>query len=507
MSQEEQRWRAAYQKKAEHDYWLFVNGLTIDGARGPKQFFGVMADYQKEVFRALAPSLQAVQMGRMPQVRKFWIERTKKAGKDSDLATCLLWLLAYPKKPLYMQVGAADREQAKIIRERMDNLVHYNPWIAERVQISQYHCRSKDGLAQLDIMAADVAGAHGGTPDLLIINELSHVTKWEFVENLMDNADGVPQGVVIIATNAGFVGTKAHTWKKHAESNEDWACFYWKKPAPWMDKAKVESARLRNPPSRYARLWQGRWVSGKGDAFSEELIQRCFTQLGPELQRQSGWQYVAGLDLGVSHDHSGLVLLGVERDAQKIRCVRWQNWVPKEGREIDLQNVEDTIRQWHQQYKIQWLGYDPSQAKLMAQRLTRRGVPMREVPFTGKNLHEMANTLKQAMEANQLELYDDENQTLQRDLGKLNIVERSYGLRLEATSDESGHADVATALVIALPKAISLMDVRRLEPDDSLDWSDKPTEEDIESMPEELREIYDMAHIPRKEKQDLDDDW
>ena len=48
-----------------------------------------------------------------------------------------------------------------------------------------------------------------------------------------------------------------------------------------------------------------------------------------------------------------------------------------------------------------------------------------------------------------ISLYDD--QELLRGLGKLSIVERSFGCKLEATRDKGGHADKAFALAIALP--------------------------------------------------------
>ena len=40
-----------------------------------------------------------------------------------------------------------------------------------------------------------------------------------------------------------------------------------------------------------------------------------------------------------------------------------------------------------------------------------------------------------------------------RDLGKLSIVERQKGFKLEATRDEYGHCDRATALAMLLPWA------------------------------------------------------
>lgn len=493
----------AYRELSRRDLVFWLEGLNIQGARGLVDFGETIQPFQREVFTAVSQSLQAVQAGQMPPVRKFWIERTKKAGKDSDLAMCLMWMLAFAKRPLYLQVGAADRDQAAIVKQRMELLLFVNPWLNELVHIHQWKARSANGLAMLDIMAADIAGAHGGTPDVLVINELSHVTKWEFVENLLDNADGVPQGVVIVATNAGFLGTKADMLRRVAQQSEDWQCFYWKEPAPWLSAGDVEDARKRSSASRFARLWHGKWVSGKGDAFSEAVIDRCFTATGPQPEHMQGWRYVAGLDLGVSHDHSALVVLGVDPQGQRVRLAWFRAWEPRAGGEVDLEDVERSCLEVRKRYRVEWLGYDPSQAKLMAQRLRRQGVPCHEVPFVGNRLNDMANTLKETLESGKLELFDDASGRLRRDFGKLNLVEKSYGYRLEAVSDEFGHADVATALVIALPKAVEMLHTVGLSPDDVLHDAGELTEDDLDSMPPELREIYDtgpMVQSSRKRR-------
>jgi hypothetical protein len=84
----------------------------------------------------------------------------------------------------------------------------------------------------------------------------------------------------------------------------------------------------------------------------------------------------------------------------------------------------------------------------MAQRLTRQGVPMKEISFQGANLNDMASTVLEEFKARNVDLYDDP--ALVADLGKLRIVERSFGYKLEAARDQSGHADRATALTLAL---------------------------------------------------------
>ncbi len=100
------------------------------------------------------------------------------------------------------------------------------------------------------------------------------------------------------------------------------------------------------------------------------------------------------------------------------------------------------------------LGYDPWQCALMAQRFTRRGVPMKEIPFQGKNLDKMATTLLEVFRSRRIDLFRDER--LIRDLQRLSIVEKSFGHKLEADERCSGHADRAIAFAIALPLAIDV---------------------------------------------------
>lgn len=483
----------AYQNACPGSFLGFIGGLIIPSARGPRMFAKCMVDFQKRAFKDMAASVHAVRDGVMPPKRRFWLERTKKASKDGDLGAMLLWLAAFPTRPMYMQVGAADRDQAGIVKRRISDILKYNDWLNEFVEINRYKIRHKKGLAEVDILAADVAGSHGETPDVLVLNELSHVTKWEFLENLMDNATGVPQGVVMIATNAGFLGSKAAVWRENAESSKDWSMHVWDKPSPWLDPGDIEDAKQRNSRSRFRRLYYGQWVSGKGDAFDEEDIEALFVDsLEPLAKPEPGWQYVAGLDLGVSHDHAGLVLLGVPPDGGKIRVVHMGAWEP-EGGDIDLERVEREVLESCQRFHAE-LYYDPWQAKLMSQRLRRQNLRVVEMPFSGSKLNLMANTLKQVVEDHQLESFDLDGR-LRRDLGKLTLVEKSYGYRLEATSDEYGHADVGTALAICLPRAVELLEGKTgLRPDDVLVYDDDTdlSKEEVNELPDDLRAIYEI---------------
>ena len=87
---------------------IFQAELVIPSTFGPKRFADVMADFQQQRFSFINPALIAVTLGKKPPTGRHWWEATKGASKDSDLAVCLLWLLAFTRRPLSCQVGARE---------------------------------------------------------------------------------------------------------------------------------------------------------------------------------------------------------------------------------------------------------------------------------------------------------------------------------------------------------------------------------------------------------------
>jgi phage terminase large subunit-like protein len=169
---------------------------------------------------------------------------------------------------------------------------------------------------------------------------------------------------------------------------------------------------------------------------------------------EKGYVFVSGLDLGVKHDHSGLVTLGCKMGTGRVRLANHRRWRPSpETGKVDLGAVRAAVMEEYKRFGMLWVGYDPFQAELMAQDLQRAKVPMAEWTFTGKHLDRMASDMMSAFRTRVLELYDSPD--LIDDIYRLVIKEGRYGLqKLEAISDEQGHADVATAFAIALPLAL-----------------------------------------------------
>ncbi len=449
---------AAELQSMARDPAAFRAALVIRCAHGLKRFGDVIAPFQETDFRAMDPAFVALAQGRKPERGRFWLERTKGGSKDSDLAVMMLWLLAFSGRPVRIQIGAYDSDQADEVRLIIQDILRIdaplNRLLADVTKTIRGEIRNARTDSVCEILTTDSRGSHGSRPDLCLVNELSHIGNQEFAETLLDNADKVPNGVVCIATNAGALDTWQFAWHELARTSPRWYFSALTEPAPWIDPADLEESRRRNSASRFNRLWRGHWVRGSGDALDLDDIEAAITLRAPMEEARPGYAFVSGLDLATRRDFASVVTVAADYENRRVRLAHCQSWKPMPGGTIDLTGVEEAV------YEAAWtfrcpVYFDPFQAVAMAQRLTRLGLTMHEVPFVGANLNRMASAMLQVFRERRIDLYDDRE--LIRDLGRLTIVERSFGYKLEANRDPNGgHADRAFALALALPAAMEI---------------------------------------------------
>lgn len=430
----------------------FQRQIRIPSAHGPRRFRDVMVKFQRDRFRQINPSLVAVAAGERPPVGRFFWEATKGASKDSDLAVCLLWLLAFTERPLTVQVGANDRRQADELRMAARDIIFENPWLGDWVKINKWQVRGANG-SECEIATADKTGSHGARPDVLIINELSHVEdkNREFIETLRDNATKIPRGLVVVATNAGFVDTWQWKWRELARTSPRWCFNKVAEVSPWLDEEEIEEARLRNSNTRFLRLWKGHWASGGGDALDYEDIKACTTLTGPLMRWDERFgPYLGCLDIGLRHDHTALLVLGLDVPNRKVRLVNCKSWAPADfGGQTKLDFIKRTARKWVDRYDLEGILFDPNEAELLAEQLADDGVTMYRWKSHSQYQNRMAKVLLEATRNRQVELYP--NEALIRDLQSLSIEDRAVGYKLTAPKDEYGHADRGIALAMGLP--------------------------------------------------------
>lgn len=468
--------------------------VKIPTPAGPRPVAAVAADFQRRDFEALDGvllHLAGQDVGDRDVFRRAWIERTKGGSKDTDAAVSALWLLAFSPRPLSLQIGGGDKDQAKLIKAAADDILRLNTWLRKVIDSQVWKLVNKRTGSELEILAHDVGGSHGARPDALWLNELAHFKTREFADVLLSNVAKKPGAFLCVCTNAGFRDSFVWPMREEAETSPRWYFSVITTPAPWTAPEDIEEERRLKPPQMFNRLWRGIWSDGSGDFLTDE-IDNAITLAEPFDATSPGWAFYGGLDIGTRHDATALTIVGkhvghveeVEHETQlsdrekmlieagiidppddevddiyhpatgRIKLAAVRTWKPAGGK-VDLTAVEREIVRINKQLPLSGLAADPWQAELMTQRLQQAGVPVEGVNFSGPNLQAMATATMDVFRESLIELFDHGD--LVADLRRLRIVERSYGFRLESPRMKhdgeiqgTRHGDCATALSLAL---------------------------------------------------------
>ena len=161
-------------------------------------------------------------------------------------------------------------------------------------------------------------------------------------------------------------------------------------------------------------------------------------------------RYVIGVDIGVKHDATAVVIAHAEQipGAEHPRVVvdRLMTWTPARLRPVKLSVVEEWIEEYARRYNRAPVRFDPSQGIHMMQRLKRAGLSVQEFTFSAGSVGKLASVLLQLIRERGLALPDDAE--LLDELRNVRLRESSPGVyRLD--HDRNRHDDRAVALALA----------------------------------------------------------
>ena len=477
-------------KNLQTDPKAFRNALLIDTDSGPRPFKDTIEPWQSADFSALDEGwLRAVQGSKKEaEWSRGWLERSRGHSKSLDLGISAAWALFASRRRLSGIAAAGDKDQARLLRDAIGKIVFVNPWLADLLEVQNDRVVNKATGSSLDIIASDAPTSYGLTPDFIVIDELTHWAKRDLWDSLISSAAKRSTCMLVIITNAGV--TDSWQWELREAVRADKGWFFSRLNGPkarWITADRLAEQERLLPGVAYRRLWLNEWSSGGGDALREDDINRAFVEgLKPQVQAEPGFEYVAGLDLGVSRDSSALCVLGIRRGREghgRIRLAFTRLWRPSKVRKVDLVEVEKAIRDAHDRFDIRQLSFDPWEARHLASTLQAGSVgtlakqvdpaglnmsrarpkriklPLVEVPPTGANLQRMASTVIETFNDSRVELFEEPD--LKRDLLRLRVEERSSGFRLTSPRDETGHGDSASAFALALLAASDLAAKKR----------------------------------------------
>lgn len=457
-------------KEFKHSPASFRASLIIGSAATAKRF--KPDPWQEESLLALDELWKMVVGLKDPSFPKFaWIGRARGHSKTMDEAMQLIWAVAFCQRRIKGTVGAGTKDQAGLMRESVLTLLMLNPWLGKTgldlIRVQHNRVLNPKTRSQAKIISSDACSAFGDTPDFILCDEVTHWKSKALWEPLSTSAGKKPNCALIIMTNAG----KERTWQAELRDEAktkpaEWIYRDMHGPqASWITPATLEAQKglLGGDMKAFRRLWMNEWQLETGDALDYADIRACLRHdrgmSGDE--HSSGWVFIGGVDLSVKKHRSALVVLGVHPIEHRIRLAACQSWLPdSETGLVDLQKIQSQIEDHHRRFNFVKVLFDPYQAALMKQQLDERGIWMEEMKFQGEGATRMAMTILDVFKSRRIELFD--HKELVDDLTKLNIVSRGFGYKIEAETDQFGHADTAFALSICLPAAVEMAGMPRM---------------------------------------------
>lgn len=448
----------------------FRAALLIDTDQGPKPFPECVNHWQQQDFVALDNGWQLA-AGQKPfgeVISRGWLERPRGHAKTLDLAIMSSWCLFASRRQLSGIGAAGDQDQARLLRDAIGRLLHVNPWLSKLLEVQAYKVINRRTKSVLEIISSDAPTAYGLTPDFVVADEVVHWKKRDLWDSLLSSSAKRSTCMLVVITNAGIQDDWQFETREAICEDPNWHFSRLEEPcATWISADALAEQEKLLPSIAFRRLWLNQWTTGAGDALTPEDIAAAFGRISAHHQAFGGYEYVGGLDLGVSRDASALAILGVARGPVQhgaLRLAECHLWAPGKNQKVDLQQVESAIADAHARFDLKRLNYDPWEARHMANRLQAGNlsvyqkqlgrlhqtskVPMVEIPPTGQNLQRMATSLIEAFSDRRVQLFHDPD--LRRDLEHLRIEERSYGYRLTSPRDRYGHGDLGNAFALAV---------------------------------------------------------
>lgn len=436
---------------------VFRKRLVID-TNGTK-FGDVIEPWQDADFRAMdAALLEAA--GRKPYdpatVRYSWSERPRGHSKTFDVATSIAWFLMFARGPYPIIVAAGDRDQARLVRNSLDKIVKLNSWMNEFIVVQSYDAIGRNG-SSLKIMSADVGSSFGETPRLVIADEVCHwpeATGEELWGSLFSSAGKSKECAVFSISNAGMIGTWSHKLRERIVGTPSWRFTRLDGPkASWITEDVLEDQRKLLLPKQFDRLWLNLWTDNIGNALDEELITAALRgNLAPIDARETDYFYVAGLDLGLSSDGTGLTVLGKHIKTGRLRLAKVLTWKPTKEKPVSIEEVEKELLALNEKFRFRRIYCDNWQTMQMIERLSRRGLSIEGVSVNAAMYAKIARSILSLFGDSMIQLYN--HVELMRDLRSISLVEHPPGnIRVKLPESNDGHCDAAMSLFLAIEAA------------------------------------------------------
>jgi phage terminase large subunit-like protein len=387
----------------------------------------------------------------------------KKSGKTAFAALITLtMLLLFGSRFAEGYCVANDLEQAQSrVFQAIKRIVEASPMLrreakitADRIVFPALH------NATIATVANDFAGAAGANPTISCFDEL-----WGYVsENsrrLWDEMVPPPTRKItcrLTVTYAGFSGESVlleEIYKRGMTQPEvapslhagDGILLAWhhEPVAPWQTSDWLAEMRRSLRPNQFLRMIENRFVTSESSFVNMDKWDACVNPDATPVLFDKDLPVFIGVDASVKHDSTAIVACTLVD--QRVRLVTHRIFQPSPTEPLDFEAaIEETLIELCERFAVRKILFDPYQMQATAQRLQKRGLPIREFPQTSANLTIASQNLYELVEGRNLILYRDAAMRLSA--SRAIAIETSRGWRI-AKEKQSHKIDVIVALGMA----------------------------------------------------------
>ena len=118
--------------------------------------------------------------------------------------------------------------------------------LAERIDVQRWRIVNQATGGECEILTTDSTGSHGARPNMILLNEVSHISNESFAQTVADNFAKMPDAFGLLCTNAGFLQSWAWKWREIYRVDDRWHFIKVTATPPWQSAADIDEARKRS---------------------------------------------------------------------------------------------------------------------------------------------------------------------------------------------------------------------------------------------------------------------
>src|ERR1700737_4778462 len=335
----------------------------------------------------------------------------KKSGKTGFAALFVITLLLlFGGRYAEGYCAANDLSQAQErVFEAIRRIIEVSPLLRREANITQNKITFPATGSTITCLTGNYASAAGGHPTISTCDELWAFTS-ERSRRLYDELVPTPTKQIscrLITTYAGFSGEGQmleELYNRGMQQPElgpnlrggDGLLMAWHHEpiTPWQTTEWMDECRRSLRPNQYLRMIENRFVSSESNFIELSAWDRCVDKSIGAVPTDRSLPVYVGVDASHKHDSTAIVATHYNKQTQQVRLVWHRIFQPSPEQPLDFeQTVERTLHELHKRFLVRGIWYDPWQMQASAQRLTKAGLRLEELPQSPTNLTSISQNL------------------------------------------------------------------------------------------------------------------